>query len=106
MRARLEEFYRRLSASEPCLNAEEALLRICRTLDDVEDELSGGARKMPPPVPGRTDGRMYPPEPDFTARREDGSITAVTKNHYIEISAAGGIVITNRRTNKIDFETP
>jgi hypothetical protein len=103
MQERLDEVYRRLAASEPPISAEESLQRICRILNDVEDESSGVPRRDPPPVPGITDGRMYPPQSDFTTRHEDGRITAITKNHSIEIASNGEIVIKSRRTNEVEF---
>jgi hypothetical protein len=103
MQERLNEVYRRLAASEPPISAAESLKRICRILNEVEDEFSGVSRQDPPPVPGEGDGRMYPPQSDFTTRHEDGSITAITKNHLIEIAVNGEIVIKNRRTNGVEF---
>jgi hypothetical protein len=103
MPERLEEFYRRLATAPPLPSAEDALQQLCTILEDVENELSGIPRQEPPPVPGRSDGRMYPPQPDFTTRHDDGQITAITKNHFIEIAANGEIVIKARRTNEIEF---
>ena len=53
MRKRLGEFYRRLAALPRAASAAEALEQICRTLDQVEDDLSGIPRASPPPVRGQ-----------------------------------------------------
>jgi hypothetical protein len=41
---------------------------------------------------------MYPPREDFIVRRNDGSISALTRGHAIELDAKGGFVIRERRT--------
>jgi len=62
-RERLTEVFRRLAATPAARNRDEALELIGRTLNEVEDELSGIPRDPDPP-PSPTDGRMYPPKAD------------------------------------------
>jgi hypothetical protein len=106
IRERLGEFYRRLGAQPSSRTGGEALDRIRRTMDEVEDDLSGVAKKDPPPPPHMPDGRMYPPRDDFVTRHDDGSMSARTAGHRIEIGRDGGITITNRRTGDVEFEQP
>jgi hypothetical protein len=101
---RVAEFYRRLQCLPPAGGGREAWQQLCRTLEEVEDELSGMRKSDPPPPPGRPDGRMYPPLEDFVVRAADGSLMASTRGHRIEIDAGGGIRITNRKSNVIEFE--
>lgn len=58
---RLEEFYRRLSASVAASNLDEALALIRLLLNAVEDELSGVPYDA---ANWQDDGRLYPPFPD------------------------------------------
>lgn len=105
LRERLDEFYRRLLAAPKTSTADEALSLLGRTLNEVEDELSGVAKAdPPPPPPGEADGRMYPPQEDFIRRYPDGSLTAETRRHTIDITADGQITIRHRRTGDVEFE--
>ena len=105
MRAeRLAEFYSRLRALPAPCTADEALAQIGSTLDDVEDAYSGVAKKDPPPPPNMPDGRMYPPLPDRTDRHPDGSITAETRGHLIEIAANGSITMSRRHDGIVEFQ--
>jgi hypothetical protein len=97
---RLAEFYRRLSQRPRASSADEAMEQLCRTLEEVEDEMSGAAKKSPPPPPSMPDGRMYPPLADHIMKHANGSILALTRGHRIEISASGGIVIVNNSNCK------
>jgi hypothetical protein len=103
---RLTEYFNRLRQQPASHSAEEALIRLSQTLTEVEDELSGIPRQEPPPPPNRPDGRMYPPQADNIRRLPDGSITARTAGHRIEIGADGSITIRNIRTGDIDFHQP
>ncbi len=103
---RLQEFYRRLGAQRPSSNADDALRRINRTLDDVEDLYSGIPKKVPPPPIDMTDGRMYPPQSDFIMRQRDGSIIAETRRHKILLGSEGSITIRITRTDQIQFHQP
>jgi hypothetical protein len=100
----LAEFYARLSQLPPAGSADEALRQLADTLDAVEDAFSGVPKKMPPPPPNMPDGRMYPPLPDFTTHHPDGSITARTRGHVIEIGADGRLTIKNKRTGAVELE--
>jgi hypothetical protein len=101
---RLGEFYQRLGGQPPSTTAEDALARIRNTLTEVEDDLSGIPRSDPPPPPGQSDGRMYPPLDDHVTRLPDGSIAAQTRRQQIGISRDGSIRITNRNTGQIEFQ--
>jgi hypothetical protein len=79
--------------------------RVGRTLDEVEDALSGIPRRNPPPPPNMPDGRMYSPQADNITRHADGRITARTAGHRIEIGADGSITI-RRLSGEIDFHQP
>lgn len=103
-RERLDKYYELLGALPPARNAEEGLARVRDTLDHVEDLYSGVPKKTPPPAIGQSDGRLYPPLEDRVTRHPDGSITARTAGHHIEIGKDGSIEMTHRRTGKVDFE--
>ena len=104
MQQRLNEFYRRLRAQGPASSADDALARIRRTLDEVEDEMSGVTKRCPPPGPGMPDGRMYPPLDDYVNRLPDGRIVARSRGHRIEIGPNGETRITNLQTGGVDVE--
>jgi hypothetical protein len=76
IRDRLDELYRRLRQSPRAHSPEEAFKELCDTLDAVEDEWSGLAKRSPPPAPSAADGRMYCPMDDFTIQCPDGGILA------------------------------
>lgn len=95
VRQRLEEFYRRLGSQPPSQTPDDALERIRRTLDEVEDELSGIPKASPPPPPGRPDGRLYPPLDDLVTRLADGGISARARKHDIQTDPDGTITIRN-----------
>jgi hypothetical protein len=101
---RLLEFYRRLWHLPAAKNADEALRQVYRTLDEVEDDLSGVVKKAPPPPPGMPDGRMYCPSEDHILRRPDGSILALTRGHRVEIGADGGTRVVNKLMMEVEFE--
>jgi hypothetical protein len=88
----------------PSRSADETFRQLCETLDQVEDEWSGVAKRTPPPAPAEFDGRMYCPFPDFVERRDDGGILATTRGHRIEISATGTIKIIHKATDQVEFE--
>jgi hypothetical protein len=90
---RLAEFYRRLKEQPRSTNADEALVRIGKTLCEVEDELSGIPAQPLGPQPNPFDGRMYPPHPLFVRRNPDGSLVAHQASHRVEIGANGSIKI-------------
>src|SRR4051812_2093740 len=105
IRERLDEFYRRLGSQPPSRRPEDALERIRRTLDEVEDDLSGVPKASPPPPPGRLDGRMYPPLDDLVTRLADGGISARARRHDIQLGPDGTITIRNR-SGAVEFEQP
>jgi hypothetical protein len=104
IRERLNEVYRRLRLSSKAESADAAFRQLCETLENVEDELSGVAKKSPPPPLGVEDGRMYCPLDDHVLRRADGSILALTRSHRVEIAADGGMRIVNKVTGRVEFE--
>jgi len=73
-------------------------------MDEVEDAMSGIPKKTPPPAPGMPDRRMCPPLDDFVTKNPDGSISAITKNHRIDIRADGSTRIINKRTGTVEFQ--
>jgi hypothetical protein len=100
---RLAEFLRRLRWAAPASNAEEAFELIARTLNAVEDELSG----IPyDPFAWQTDGRLYPPQidsqrvipgrEDVTRYRSRSHNTFIRKNGAIEIQALDGSVLLSK----------
>lgn len=97
LEGRLSEVYRRLAALRPAVDADDGLKQLSDTLEAVEDELSGIPKQSPAPLPHMTDGRMYPPQPDYVVRQPDGAIWAQTRGHIIEIAANGGILIRNKK---------
>jgi hypothetical protein len=88
------------------MTAEEALDRLIQTLIEVEDDLSGIPRSDSPPPPKMPDGRMYPPQEDNITRNPDGSISANTRGHTIEIGKDGSITIRDKQTGQIEFQQP
>jgi hypothetical protein len=103
---RLEEYFNRLGKAERANSAEEGLKQVQEILNQVEDELSGIPKQSPPPPPNMPDGRMYPPLEDFITRNPDGSISARSRGHNINISSDGSITITNRTSGNIEFSKP
>src|SRR5262249_48111506 len=98
--------YNRLGGQQPSATAEEALERVRNTLTEVEDAHSGIPRSDPPPPPGQSDGRMYPPLDDYVTRLPDGSITARTLRHDIVPGRDGSITITTRASGQTEFHQP
>ncbi len=91
---RLKEFYKRLKALSPASSADEAIENITRTIDEVEDELSGIPRN-PNPDMTTNNGRMYPPQADNIIPDPDvsGGYIVRTAKQKIYISPDGGIRI-------------
>ena len=102
-RERITVFYDRLAAAPAAESADDALKLIDRLLTEVEDELSGIAERSPPPPFEEDDGRMYPPQADRITRHGDGSLTAQTAKHVIEIGSKGAIRILRRRGRILEF---
>jgi hypothetical protein len=102
-RERIEELFRRLASLPHPASADVALVQISVTLDQVEDQLSGIAKKVPPPPLAMDDGRMYAPQDDCITRHPDGRITAITRGHIIEIEADGSMTFHHRKTGATEF---
>src|SRR5205814_1831190 len=100
---RLAEFYSRLANLPAPGTADEALEQVATTLDAVEDDWSGVPKKTPPPPPNMPDGRMYPPLPDRIVHHADGSLTARTKGHIIEVGAKGSVTFRRKKTGVIEY---
>lgn len=97
---RFREFLRRLKQA-PCVGShDEAFDLLCRTLNDVEDELTDIPFQ---PENWQSDGRMYPPEEDnarevsgrhdVTRYRHKGHSTFIRDNGAIEIQEVSGTVL-------------
>jgi hypothetical protein len=104
-RERLEELFRRLHAAVPSNSADEAFELVCRTLEQVEDELSGVPRADPAPPMDQDDGRMYRPMGNNIRRTRTGGIVAKTKGHRITVASDGKIEIRSRLTGELEFPT-
>jgi hypothetical protein len=101
---RLGILWIRLAELPQARNAKEALSQISKALDKIEDAFSNIPKN---PNPGlRPDGRMYPPQADFIKEGVDGSITAITRGHIIEIARNGAIKILNKISGKVEFTKP
>lgn len=98
---RLGEVFRRLDDGPGTSNADDAMSQMHRTLDEVEDELSGIPRN---PNPGlESNGRMYPPQADRTVRSPDGSITTTSKGHTTDFGPDGSITVRNRANGDVVY---
>jgi hypothetical protein len=100
---RLQEYFRRLTDAPPASSADEALALVCDLLDEVEDELSGIPKREPPPSPGMSDGRMYPPLADRIKHYPDGGLIAISRAHTVEIASDGSITIVNKKSKEIEI---
>lgn len=89
--ARLEVYYHRMRMAPAVRSHSEAMQLMADVLNGVEEEFSGVP--YDPLEPGN-DGRMYPPDPRFLARRaspsgvrvyrQRGHVTYVAENGAIE----------------------
>lgn len=98
---RLVRFFDRLQHAPPCADANEAFTLVCRTLEKVEDEFSGVEKALHPGL--KFDGRMYPPQADFTHEQSDGSKIAFTKGHELRFGRDGSISILSQTTGLEEF---
>jgi hypothetical protein len=103
IRERLNELSRRLTVAAAPSTADEAFDLICRTLEEVEDELRGIPKQTPPPPLRAPAGRLYPPQADRIVRHPDGSLTARTRRHVILVGAGGSIAIVSATTGVVEF---
>jgi hypothetical protein len=97
------EFVRRLAKLPPASTHDEARRQLEKTLNEVEDELSG----VPfDPAHWRTDGRMYPPQDD-SASDVDGypNVTSYrSRGHETFIGSNGAFEIRDVATNEVVVE--
>lgn len=100
----LAELYRRLDASPAPGSADEAFGLVCRTLEEVEDALSGVSKASSPPPLGLDDGRMYPPQADRIVRDAGGRISAKTRFHRLICESDGRIEIINSLSGLTEFK--
>jgi hypothetical protein len=104
-------FYERLGEQASSPTAEHALGRIRTALAEAAAELRGILREQPR-SPNILAGRLYPPFDEFVAHNPDGSISARTRGHYIEIGNEGSIRIIDRiritrpKVGAAEFEQP
>jgi hypothetical protein len=68
----------------------------------VEDDHSG-IPYDPVPSPRENNGRMYPPFDDHVSFGPDGTLTAATRGHSINLGADGGITITTAPGGTVVF---
>jgi hypothetical protein len=103
---RLEEFMRRMTASEPRSTFDDAYELLCDTLNEVEDELSGVPYN---PDMWSTDGRLYPPQPDSFRKdcKDHPSVVRLrTRGHNIFIAQNGAIEIQKLNGEGVIFQKP
>ncbi len=98
---RLELLYRRLDAAPAPCDAEGALRLLTTILHSVEDRHSGMPRRNSPGLAYH--GLMYPPAEDRVTRHPDGSITATTKGHLIELGSDGSMTMRKRNGGAVVF---
>ena len=102
-RSRLGEFLKRLDAAAPADGVDRAYGLLCRTLNEVEDELTGIPYN---PARWMDDGRMYPPQddsirdeprrPDVTKYRSRDHYTWIGTNGAIRIDEVDGPCLLNK----------
>lgn len=92
---RLKEFFRRLASLEPASTFEEAYRQLCKTLDQVEDEMSGLPNE---PERWMTLDRMFPPQPDRMSSVAECDVKRFDNlRHITYISGNGAIEIRSKR---------
>ncbi|MFJ7422757.1 hypothetical protein ACIQXD_29760 [Streptomyces uncialis] len=99
---RLDIVFQRLDRLPPAAGPDEAFAQLAVTMNAVEDEYSGVP--FNPDAPLASDGRMYPPRADYITRQADGSLTALTKGHRIEITPEGVLTIYSRRNGEVIYQ--
>lgn len=93
-----------LKAPKP-KSTEEAITLINKTLDNVEDLYSGVPKNYKAARLGQTEGRMYGILDDqFVTHHSDGSLTALTRGHKINIKPDGSFSIFDQATKKLFLE--
>jgi hypothetical protein len=92
---RLKEFFQRLASLQPASTFEEAYLQLCKTLDQVEDEMSGLPNE---PERWMTLDRMFPPQPDRMSSVAGCDVKRFDNlRHITYISGNGAIEIRSKR---------
>lgn len=98
--SRLAIIFQRLRGKPQASNSKEAHQTLSRVMREVEDAYSGIAEN---PNPGRVpDGRMYPPQADYTYKAGIGWV-AKSVGHWTVFYERGGITIINRKTRAVEF---
>ena len=88
---RLAEVFRRLEGIPAARSSEEAWSNLERTLDAVEDELSGVPKN---PTRWRSDGRMYMPQKDSELKAPAKGVRKFrSRGHYVLLGSNGAIEI-------------
>lgn len=99
---RIQEFIKRLNNSPACGIGEDALEKLAKVLNEVEDEFSNIPYS---PHLWMTDGRMYPPQedsrrttanPNMIRYRNKGHNTFIGSNGSIKIKDIKGNVIVDK----------
>lgn len=94
-----------MQLAQPAASAPQALELLAKTLNQVENELSGIPSQ---PEQWHNDARMYPPEPD-SARDVDGrpDLTRYrSRSHNTFISTNGAILIQTVQDQMIALDKP
>lgn len=98
---RLAEIYRRLQQAPPATTAEEAFQQLADIMNDVEDALTAIPYN---PENWRSDGRIYPPQPD--SEREVGTHPGVRRYRSVGHStfiASNGAIEIRRIDQTVEF---
>ncbi len=102
---RVKEFLRRLAATPPASDHDEAMGQVADILNGVEDELTSIPYDPTFPV---NDGRMYPPQPD-SKKVVPGRIDLSryrSKGRSTFIGDNGAIRIIDHGTGRVVFDKP
>ena len=92
---RLAEFFRRLGEVDALSSFDEACRRLCSTLDEVEDEMSGLPNE---PERWMNLDRMFPPQSDRMSSVEGCEVKRFDNlRHITYIAANGAIEIRSKR---------
>ncbi len=90
---RLSKFKDNLSKAAKPTNPKDALKLINKTLDDIESKYAGASDRMF----GILDDK-------FVTYHSNGSVTALTRGHRIEIQANGSFSIFDRKTGELFYK--
>jgi hypothetical protein len=93
--SRLAEVFRRLEGMPASGSFEEAWLNLEKTLDAVEDELSGAPQD---PSRWQSDGRMYMPQADSEIKAPRKGVRKFrSRGHYVLFGPNGAIEVQDLR---------